>query len=240
MEHEIVLDLLPLYRDGVCSAASRAAVEAHLETCGACRKALADMDAPLPETERQAADDAAAVKKISKEWKGSKRRAWLKGAVAAAAVCLVLVGLWMLATEWKIIPADPEKIEATDLSQLSDGRLIYHLRIDDDRNLYSLRWEFGEEGDVWIVPRRALFTPRRDRHQAGVGVDLTLSFPILRSYAQSDGVDAELVRIWCGKGEDAVLLWEEGMDVPAAIAADEEAYGYSEASAAYWAAREKN
>ena len=32
MEHEIVMDLLPLYHDGVCSAASASEVEAHLNT----------------------------------------------------------------------------------------------------------------------------------------------------------------------------------------------------------------
>ena len=38
MEHDIVMDLLPLYHDGVCSAASRGAVEEHLKTCETCRK----------------------------------------------------------------------------------------------------------------------------------------------------------------------------------------------------------
>ena len=44
MEHEIILDLLPLYHDGVCSAASRTAVEAHLKSCPDCRAALAAME----------------------------------------------------------------------------------------------------------------------------------------------------------------------------------------------------
>ena len=51
MEHDIIFDLLPLYHDGVCSAASRAAVEAHLKACGTCREALLEMDAPLPAAE---------------------------------------------------------------------------------------------------------------------------------------------------------------------------------------------
>ena len=68
MEHDIVMDLLPLYHDGVCSAASRGAVEEHLKTCEICRKTLAEMDAPLPTAEVQKnAADGAAVKKISDE-----------------------------------------------------------------------------------------------------------------------------------------------------------------------------
>ena len=38
-----MFDLLPLYHDGVCSAASRAAVEAHLKGCETCRQALSEM-----------------------------------------------------------------------------------------------------------------------------------------------------------------------------------------------------
>ena len=48
MQCEIIRDLLPLYHDGACSGASRAAVEAHIEGCEACRALLAEMDAPLP------------------------------------------------------------------------------------------------------------------------------------------------------------------------------------------------
>ena len=61
MEHDIVFDLLPLYHDGVCSAASRAAGEEHLKGCETCRQALSEMDAPLPAAEEQknAADGAA-------------------------------------------------------------------------------------------------------------------------------------------------------------------------------------
>ena len=45
---EIIRDLLPLYHDNACSAASRAAVERHIEGCGACRAFLGAMEAPLP------------------------------------------------------------------------------------------------------------------------------------------------------------------------------------------------
>lgn len=87
----IIQDLLPLYHDGVCSPESRTEVEEHLKTCPACRGALAAMDAPLPEVEKAAADDAAAMKKISGAWKKDKRRAWWKGALVAAVVFAVIV-----------------------------------------------------------------------------------------------------------------------------------------------------
>ena len=79
MDCEIVRDLLPLYHDGACSQASRAAVEAHLKTCPACRAELRDMDAPLPEAAPLVPDEASPVRAISRAWKKDRRRAWGKG-----------------------------------------------------------------------------------------------------------------------------------------------------------------
>lgn len=57
----------------------------------------------------------------------------------------------------------------------------------------------------------------------------------MRAGGEEQGVDREITRVWYGRGEDAILLWEEGMDLPAASAADEAAWGYEPGSAEYWA-----
>ena len=57
------------------------------------------------------------------------------------------------------------------------------------------------------------------------------------AWAESQGIDREVTRVWYGRGEDAILLWEEGMDLPAAGEADEAAWGYESGSADYWAQR---
>ena len=46
---EICRDLLPLVQDGVASEDSRAAVEAHLRSCPACRALAGDMAPPPPD-----------------------------------------------------------------------------------------------------------------------------------------------------------------------------------------------
>lgn len=239
MNCKIVQDLLPLYHDGVCSEESRAAVEEHLAGCAACRQQLADMDAPLPAMEgKKAEDGTAAVKKIAGVWRQGKRRAWWKGAAAAVLACALLAGLWVLATQWMIFDVDTEKIQVTDLRQLSDGRIIYHVCIDDDRDLHSVYWEFGEDGDVWLLPKRALYTEKRNEYLSMADFDQVLSVPELNRWAQDTGIDTETVRIWYGKDADRVLVWEEGMEVPAASAEDEASYGYDTESADYWSARQ--
>ena len=236
MEHEIIFDLLPLYHDGVCSDASRRAVEAHLKDCPDCQAALAAMDAPMPEAKPPAPDDAAAVRSLSREWNRGKRKAWWRGAAIAAAVCAVLVGAWAAATQLYLFPVDPEKIEITNVRQLSDGRVLYHLYIDDDRNLREIRFEYDDAGNKYYVPVRALITGKRpDPSLADSERCLDVAEEL--AWAEDQGVDREITRVWYGRGENAILLWEEGMDLPAATAADEAAWGYEPGSADYWAER---
>ena len=234
LDHDIVQDLLPLYHDGVCSEKSRAAVEEHLKTCESCRNALAEMDAPLPEAGKTAADDAAAVKKISREWERGKWKARMKGAAIAAAVCAVLVLLGVVATQWPGFPVDPAKFEITNVRQLSDGRILYHFYIDDDLALHTVYYEFNEEGNAYYVPRRALLTEKRTVGLNAADIDLILDMREMQDYAQANGISAEITAVWYGTGVDRVLLWMEGMELPAASAADEAEWGFDASSAAYW------
>lgn len=237
MEHEIVMDLLPLYHDGVCSGASRAAVEAHLQTCDICREALKELDAPLPAAEEQKnTADGAAVKKISDEWKRSKWKARLKGAAIAAAVCLVLVGAWLAATQLYLFPVPTEKIQITNVRQLSDGRVLYHFYIDDDLNLRRTEFQYDEDGNMYCFPIRALITEKRWVGNSPANMELILDMEWVDDQADFMGF-GEIDRVWYGRGEDAILLWEEGMELPAASAADEEHWGYEPGSADYWAER---
>ena len=224
LDHDIAQDLLPLYHDGVCSERSRAAVEEHLQTCEACRAALAAMDAPLPEAGRGAADDAAAVQKISEEWRKTKWRARLKGAAIAAAVCAALgFGIWVL-TSQPIIPMDSRDY-TVDVYRLENGGVGVH-------------WDFREGRETWYT---LTFREEAD------GLHYYLKRPILRvelfnfdnKYYNRDG-DAMFASwsgdamgtgaIYFGLGEDAVLLWKAGeeVDLPAATAAQEEMWAIAE------------
>jgi len=68
---EMAQDLLPLYEDGICSASSRAAVEAHLKECAACRgqresaQLLPERSITLEPEEIKAVDG---LKKLRRRW----------------------------------------------------------------------------------------------------------------------------------------------------------------------------
>ena len=84
---DLIQDLLPLYAEDLCSAASRQAVEAHLRECESCRR----LTAPLPIEEP--ADTPAADRAVKKSMKKVKCR-WLASLLAAVlAVPLLLLGI---------------------------------------------------------------------------------------------------------------------------------------------------
>ena len=68
---DLVQDLLPLWLDHTLSQDSQALIQQHLPRCPACRRILADMDAPLTLPPEQ---DAAPLRK--KRWYGWSWEAW--------------------------------------------------------------------------------------------------------------------------------------------------------------------
>lgn len=214
MEHEIVRDLLPLYHDGVCSNASRRAVEEHLNTCPDCRAVLAAMDAPLPEGEKAAADDAAAVRSISREWRRGKRIAWWKGALIAAAVCLLLAGGGWALNNWTLLPMDRSEYTVR-ASRLENGTISVHWHTSQ-AGWYAVTWREEEDGIHWYLKRPLLRTTvfNFDNKSYRSSGDILFS--------QEDALGTG--GLYFGLGEDALLLWREGeaVDLPAATLAEEE------------------
>lgn len=234
MDHEIVQDLLPLYRDGVCSEKSRAAVEEHLKTCRDCQTALAALDAPLPEAaRRQAADDASVVAGLSREWKRGKWRARLRGVLLGALACVLLAfGYWAL-FQWYSRPVPADVLEVTDLARLSDGRVVFHLYVNDRYDLN--RVDETQEGSVqYIIPLRPLVC--RERSTDGGLWDWNYAVDVAADSEWPAGREP-VTAVYLGRGEDAVLVWEEGMDPPPANAAQEAQYGLTPGGAESQAAQ---
>jgi len=119
---DIIRDLLPLYRDNVCSEASRKLVEEHLVDCPECRNALAQIekDVNTPEPTMQ---------ETFKAWQKLQRKILLKRLRIAALVIVLLVSAvsggmyvherYMFAQ----FPMDVNDVEITSLYRLEDGSI---------------------------------------------------------------------------------------------------------------------
>lgn len=92
----MAVDLLPLYLDGCCSADSCAALEAHMDTCPACRAQYAQLRrdlTPAADTEQDRGTDTIA-RALARKMRRRKRCLRVLGAVLGVllAVFLVFIG----------------------------------------------------------------------------------------------------------------------------------------------------
>lgn len=88
-------DLLPLYLDGCCSADSRAALEAHMDTCPACRAQYAQLRrdlTPAADTEQDRGTDTIA-RALARKMRRRKRCLRALGAVLGVLLAVFLVFL---------------------------------------------------------------------------------------------------------------------------------------------------
>lgn len=145
---EIIRDLLPLYHDNACSGASRAAVEAHIETCGACRAILTEMDAPLPLPPAPAPPHASRMRE-------AKRRLTQRVALAVIAVvtamALLVAGGAALYTEFEAVRYLPYTDRLVEAVLQNEGVTEIHLnlkRYDSVQCLFRRVTVDGEARDV--------------------------------------------------------------------------------------------
>ena len=230
MSCKIIEDLLPIYHDGVCSPESRAMVEEHLAECEACRKLCGEMDAELS-VAKLVADESRPLSKISAEWKNMRRNAWLRGILVTILCAAILVGMYQFAAKARIFPVAVEKIQISEVGQLENGVITFHLYITDDAPLY--RMALRREGSVmYLEPKRAIldywpsylnlrFTMMNDRYFTAAVRDL-LTEEVLEAADIMIWDDLDAIRV--GTPEAYVSVWERGMELAPAAQVLEEWY----------------
>jgi Putative zinc-finger len=206
----VIEDLLPLYHDDVCSEESRTLVEGHLSQCEACRNELQRMRAGLPVEEKVTVDrnsDDRVMKGIASSWKKGRKRSFWKGTVLAA----ILLGCLALSYEglfnWEIVDVGTQDANITQVS-LHEGKIFYHLQVDDGYAIQSLINNKKEDGNLYVTAKRPVI---KRKSEAPYIFENTYEFIDL-SWQNEDG--KEVKAIYFGTPDDRKLIWKDGMDLP--------------------------
>lgn len=211
----VIRDLLPLYRDGVCADETRALVEEHLEDCASCRAELAALDASLTQTAEEQRE-VRALDNVAKTWRRGKLRAFLKGCAVTALLCAVLLGLFAALVGWHgAVPYDLSQMQVYDRCVLPDGRIAYRLNYPDDRYM-EYRFAEGENGEKYKIPCHSVTglgePDRRDWQSGDWHIYDWEEENVLRV---KNGTQPTTAYYW-GEEDNAVLIWQQGMDLPRA------------------------
>jgi len=214
---KVIRDLLPLYHDDVCSDESRSLVEEHLNTCAGCAEELRrideEMNAPHIPPENETARKA-----ISSAWKKAKKKSFSKGIIIAALICALLIGAFIGLTQWKGIPVSADVLELTELSELPDGSIVFHLFVNDNKNLYFIKFTVTDDGCFYLTPMHSIIEATRTYDIGGFS-QYHVFYP---SGNDSDQIypgialPENVKKIYVGPVGDGTLVWEAGMVLPEA------------------------
>lgn len=147
---DIIRDLLPLYKDDVCSGKSRDLIEEHLEECEECRKYLAAMDTELNTSVSSSIQDINIFRKID------RRLNWLKTLTVLAVIVIILfvsTVIYVVRDYNSIHLFDrriaAEDIRITELYELKDGNIYVTLESDSPCSVVSDRTIESPDGKIY-------------------------------------------------------------------------------------------
>ncbi len=214
---EVIRDLLPLYRDGVCGETSRHFVAGHLSNCSACRQELAALEETL--TRPAPTDEAAPLAAVAKALKKKRRNVIWRSILAAVLIVAVSLGGYAVLAQIPIsVPL--EYLTVTEVARLSSGDLVYVLASSHPKAVRTILHDYTiREGMVYITAQYLLFGPQADElpsrwepaHPLNGLVDLS---------------DESITAIRLGTEEDYVTLWEQGQPLPAASEETEQYFAW--------------
>lgn len=223
----VVQDLLPLYHDGICSEESRQLVDGHLGECAECKDVLHTLNEELVLGDE--AEKAAPLLSVKMTWNREKQKVFVRALSITLGVCLlVLAALWVL-TCWNCVPLTGDDFTLLRLSQLEDGHIQVRITTAYGGVTCDMMYD-AEKNAIYEVQKRPIIAERRALPDESI-----LYAGMLSAYEGGWGqiiFDPEGEAIWTTKNgellpikayyfgdpdsEDAVLIWEEGMEIPAA------------------------
>lgn len=216
---KIIEDLLPLYYDNICSEESCQLVEEHLNQCEHCRTLLKEISSDTISLQNK--PNVKPLQSIRSEWLKLRKKSLLKGLAAGICICLILFGSYIGLTQWCVANVATDKMDVTDVCQLSDGNIAFHLYIDDQYELSAVTYTVNDDGIMLITPMRTIIEDKRLKdmelglYNGCYIVNITGNATDYQN-AFSFTPDSQPKAVYLGTEEDHILIWQEGLVLPAA------------------------
>jgi len=144
---EIIMDLLPGYVEKLTSERTNQAVEEHLESCENCREAYEQMTEEMHPLEGEKIPEPVRVLPFLKKM---KNRAFFRGALLAACICL---SLWGLAKAYRYVKYSvpvPGRAVSAESYLMEDGGIYVEIRVAEEYPV-THGWSWYEEDSSIIV-----------------------------------------------------------------------------------------
>ena len=225
----IIEDLLPLYVDDVCSGDSRMLVDEHIAECPECCLKLKEM--------RDGTDvkaDIRPLKNVGRWLEKLRLKALIKGLLNGVIFTAVLVFGYFFLTQMHIMKVPAERVIVSDVCELSDGNIAFHFYIDDGYDLNAIEETRDSNGNMYITPKRTVIQKKRldgfysglfnTYYAIGIQTDSSETSETMLDFSFDTGEEPNA--IYLRLRDEDVLIWEKGMELPAASEELEEKFVY--------------
>ncbi|MGG3890039.1 zf-HC2 domain-containing protein [Metabacillus fastidiosus] len=208
----IIKDILPLYYDDVCSHDSKKMIEEHLSECSSCKLELESIKGDInisKEDINKNKTDINVIKKMSVSWNRSRLMSFIKGTIIGSLLIFFIILGYFGLFHWNITSVPTELVKITNVSEMSDGKIVYYSEINDGYSLNNLKYDMDKEGNFYITPLRPII-----KQEVG---EINL---FEKGYEWIDIREQELYRgqeiksIFYGTPKDKILIWKKGMELP--------------------------
>lgn len=208
----LVQDVLPLYHDGVCSDESKVLVAEHLKECAKCSAMLTALDSEIDVSALET-NAAKPLTAISKEWKKSKLRAWCKGIVVTVIVFAILLGGFAALTQWKCLAVTTNGATVAEIYQLKDGRIVYKLDAPNSDWCWTFNFEETVDGRCYKTPVRSIVEMNENNGLTSALAEYMIIDPNENNAVAQVLGKPHITKWYIGKPDDAILIYEEGMEL---------------------------
>lgn len=204
---EIIMDLLPNYVEELTSGRTDQVVKEHLESCEDCRKAYEQMIEELHPSREEKIPESP---KILFFLKKMKSRAFLKGVLITAVICLSLWGITEAYRYVKCAVAVPAKAVSAKSYLLEDGSIYVDIQVDEEYPV-THGWSWQDENSpftvsawmdqipldwlYWIENHLPLIGSEEDTNQRAILIPA------------DEAADTEIIFVG-GGGEEMVVLYD--------------------------------
>ena len=129
---------------------------------------------------------------------------------------LLLFGLFCFLTQWKFISLPMDGISVKWIYMLPDGRYIYKLNgVSEDVYCSEWKFEYTEDGCAYQIPKRSVIEPYRNSQPNQLVCELH-GDPLENNAAHKELGLPYITKWYLGKPGDAILVYEEGLEIPPA------------------------
>ena len=208
----VIRDLLPLYYDGICSDETKKLVEGHIASCDECKTELESLNATIeiPTIEIQnRKQDQKMITRMAYSLQKLRKKALYKGVGITAIVGLFIFCGYYALFEWDIKSVDSDNFKISNISQLNNGHIAYSVDFLDEYDVMRVKYTLDEEGNFYMTPLRPIVKLKTERPIGDVHEAFNLQ-------AQQEDRNQKIHALYYGSPDDAVLIWEKGMELPKA------------------------